>query len=67
MLDMFKKKIKTYFKIKYMKIKELKEKIANIPDDVDVKMLKEGGYLITVDTAYLDEDNFGNKVFVISH
>ena len=50
-----------------MKIKELKEKIANIPDDVDVKMLKEGGYLITVDTAYLDEDNFGNKVFVISH
>lgn len=49
-----------------MNAKELKEKLANVPDDIEVKMLEEGGYLIDVADAFIEQD-VDEKVFVISH
>ena len=49
-----------------MNAKELKEKLADVPDDIEVKMLEEGGYLIDVTDSWLDED-IDKRVFVISH
>ena len=49
-----------------MNAKELKEKLANVPDDVEVKMLEEGGYLIDVTDAFIEQD-VDEKVFVILH
>ncbi|MBP5587372.1 MAG: hypothetical protein J6X37_01405 [Treponema sp.] len=50
-----------------MTTKELKEIIKEIPDDLEVKMLEEGGYLIDVVDAFVDEDVSNRDVFVISH
>jgi len=49
-----------------MNAKELKKKLADVPDDVEVKMLEEGGYLINVADAFIEQD-VDEKVFVISH
>lgn len=49
-----------------MTVKDLKEKLANVPDDVEVKMLEEGSYLIDIIDSWLDED-IDKRVFVISH
>ena len=49
-----------------MNAKELKEKLANVPSDVEVKILEEGGYLIDVANAFIEQD-VDEKVFVISH
>ena len=50
-----------------MYVKDLKQKIANIADDIEVKICEEDGLLIDVGHAYVDEDDFGKNVFVISH
>ena len=49
-----------------MNAKELKKKLADAPDDIEVKILEEGGYLINVTDAWLDED-IDERIFVISH
>ena len=49
-----------------MNAKDLKEKLADVPDDIEVKMREEDGYLIDVTDACLDED-IDKRVFVISH
>ena len=48
-----------------MTVKELKEKLADVPDDIEVKMLEEGGYFIDVNDAF--EDSGDDDCFVISH
>ena len=49
-----------------MTVKDLKEKLVNVPDDVEVKMLEEGGYLIDINDAFLEQE-IDNRIFVISH
>ena len=49
-----------------MNAKYLKEKLKDIPDDVEVKILEEGGYLIDVADAFIEQD-VDEKVFIISH
>lgn len=49
-----------------MNAKELKKKLVDVPDDVEVKILEEGEYLIDVTDTWLDED-IDKRVFVISH
>lgn len=49
-----------------MNAKDLKEKLKDIPDDIEVKILEEGGYLINVADAWLNED-IDERIFVISH
>ena len=49
-----------------MNAKELKEKLADVPDDVEVNMLEEGGYLIDIKDAFLEQE-IDNRIFVISH
>ena len=49
-----------------MNAKELKKKLVDVPDDVEVKILEEGGYLIDATDSWIDED-IDKRVFVISH
>ena len=49
-----------------MNAKELKRKLVDVPDDVEVKILEEGGYFIDVTDSWIDED-IDNRIFVISH
>ena len=49
-----------------MNAKELKKKLADVPDDVEIKMLENGGYLIDVTDAFLEQE-IDNRIFVISH
>ena len=50
-----------------MCVKDLKQKIANVADDIEVKICEEDGVLIDVNYAYVDEDDSGKSMFVISH
>lgn len=47
-----------------MTVKELKEKLADVPDDIEVTLLAESGYLIDANDAYVDEHN--SETFVVS-
>lgn len=50
-----------------MTVKELKNAIENIPDNVQVHMFEQGGFDIPVDDIYIEKDDDGQDILYVSH